>query len=129
MNKSTHFFGQPVYGQLIKSLDRAKIVELSRKHGGEKYVKSFDGYVRLRTMLFAVIMRFDSLREIEAAFNISGARQRVVWCGAISGSWHAKESMQSLLSLTDFIHSRDFNADFLSSQIPGKISSFHERVA
>lgn len=69
MSKSTHFFGQPVYGQLIKSLDRAKIVEMSRKNGGEKYVKSFDGYVHLLTMLFAVIMRFDSLREIEAAMT------------------------------------------------------------
>ena len=69
MGKSTHFFGQPVYGQLIKSLDRKKIIEMSRKNGGEKYVKSFDGYVHLLTMLFAVIMRFDSLREIEAAMT------------------------------------------------------------
>jgi hypothetical protein len=69
MSKSTHFFGQPVYGQLIKSLDRAKIVEMSHKNGGEKYVKSFNGYVHLLTMLFAVIMRFDSLREIEAAMT------------------------------------------------------------
>jgi hypothetical protein len=69
MSKSTHFFGQPVYGQLIKSLDRAKIFEMSRKNGGEKYVKSFNGYVHLLTMLFAVIMRFDSLREIEAAMT------------------------------------------------------------
>ena len=44
VGKSTHFFGQPVYGQLIKSLDRAIITEMSRKNGGEKYVKSFDGY-------------------------------------------------------------------------------------
>lgn len=58
-----------MYGQLIKSLDRTKIVEMSRKNGGEKYVKSFDGYVHLLTMLFAVIMRFDSLREIEAAMT------------------------------------------------------------
>ena len=35
VGKSTHFFGQPVYGQLIKSLDRAKITEMSRKNGGE----------------------------------------------------------------------------------------------
>lgn len=69
MGKSTHFFGQPVYGQLIKSLDREKIVAMSRKSGGERYVKSFDGYVHLLTMLFAVIMRFDSLREIEAAMT------------------------------------------------------------
>ena len=69
MGKSTHFFGQPVYGQLIRSLDRDKIIEISRKNGGEKYVKSFDGYTHLLTMLFAVIMRFDSLREIEAAMT------------------------------------------------------------
>ena len=67
MPKSSNFFGQPIYGQLIKSLDRDKIVEISRKHGGEKYVKSFDGYTHLLTMLYAVIQRFDSLREIETS--------------------------------------------------------------
>jgi hypothetical protein len=67
MSKSTNFFGQPIYGQLIKSLDKKKILDMSLKHGGERYVKSFDGYTHLLTMLFAVIMRFDSLREIEAA--------------------------------------------------------------
>ena len=69
MCKSTHFFGQPVYGQLIKSLDREKIIELSRKNGCEKYIKSFTGFTHLLTMLYAVIMRFDSLREIEAAMT------------------------------------------------------------
>lgn len=69
MGKSTHFFGQPIYGQLIKSLNRDKIVEMSRRNGGEKYIKSFDGYTHLLTMLFAVIMRFDSLREIETAMT------------------------------------------------------------
>lgn len=69
MSKSTNFFGQPIYGQLIKSLDRGKIVEMSRRHGGEKYVKSFDGYTHLVTMLYAVIQRFDSLREIETSMT------------------------------------------------------------
>jgi transposase DDE domain len=69
MGKSSNFFGQPIYGQLIKSLDREKIVEMSRKHGGEKYVKSFDGYTHLLTMLYAVIQRFDSLREIETSMT------------------------------------------------------------
>ena len=69
MSKSTNFFGQPIYGQLIKSLDREKLVETSRKHGGEKYVKSFDGYTHLVTMLYAVIQRFDSLREIETSMT------------------------------------------------------------
>ena len=67
MGKGTHFFGQPVYGQLIKCLNKDKIVEMSRNHGGERYIKSFDGWHHLLTMLYAVILRFDSLREIEAS--------------------------------------------------------------
>ena len=69
MSKSRNFFGQPIYGQLVKSLNRDKIVEISRKHGGEKYVKSFDGYTHLLTMLYAVIQRFDSLLEIETSMT------------------------------------------------------------
>ena len=42
---------------------------MSRKNGGEKYVKSFDGYTHLLTMMYAVVMRFDSLREIEATMT------------------------------------------------------------
>ena len=43
MGKSTHFF-RTADGQLIKSLDREKIIELSRKNDGEKYIKSFTGF-------------------------------------------------------------------------------------
>ena len=43
MGKGTHFFGQPVYGQLIKCLNKDKIVEMSRNHGGERYVESCEG--------------------------------------------------------------------------------------
>lgn len=69
MGKSTHFFGQPVYGQLINLFDKAKILQFSRNHNGERYVKSFDGFTHLLTMLYAVIMRFDSLREIETSMT------------------------------------------------------------
>jgi hypothetical protein len=41
------------------------LLKSAEKHGGEKYVKSFDGYTHLLTMLYAVIQRFVSLREIE----------------------------------------------------------------
>ena len=67
MGKSTHFFGQPVYAQLIKPLEHDKIAKMSHKMGCERYVKSFDGWHHLLTMLYAVIMRFDSLREIETS--------------------------------------------------------------
>ena len=36
----------------------------SRKYGGERYVKRFDYWTHLIVMLYAVIQRFDSLREI-----------------------------------------------------------------
>ena len=67
MGKSTNFLGQPLLCQLLKFFDKDKILRLSRKMGGERYVKSFDGWHHLVVMLYAVIMRFDSLREITAS--------------------------------------------------------------
>ena len=55
MGKSTHFLGQPLYGQVIKLLDKAEILEISRKNGGERYIKRFDAWTHLMTMLYAVI--------------------------------------------------------------------------
>ena len=67
MRKNRHFSGQPLYGQVIKLLDRSKILEISRENGGERYAKRFNGWIHLVVMLYAVIMRFDSLREITAS--------------------------------------------------------------
>ena len=67
MGKSTHFSGQPLYGQVIKLLDKSKILQISRVNGGEYYTKRFNIWVHLVVMLYAVIMRFDSLREITAS--------------------------------------------------------------
>ena len=64
MNKGTHFIGQPMYGQLLNLLDKSKILHFSRENGGERYVKHFDAWQHLVIMLYAVIKRFDSLREI-----------------------------------------------------------------
>ena len=64
MNKGTHFIGQPMYGQLLSLLDKARILKISRETGGERYIKHFDAWQHLIIMLYAVIKRFDSLREI-----------------------------------------------------------------
>ena len=69
MSKSTHFIGQPLYSQVINLLDRSKIIRISREHGGERYIKRFDCWTHLVVMLYAVIMRFDSLREITASLQ------------------------------------------------------------
>jgi len=74
MGKSTHFIGQPLLRQIINFLNKDKVLRLSLKHGGERYVKRFDGWQHLVVMLYAVIMRFDSLREIVIA-SLAEARK------------------------------------------------------
>ena len=64
MNKGTHFSGQPMYGQLINLLNKEEILKFSREYNGERYVKRFDAYQHMAIMLYAVIRKFDTLREI-----------------------------------------------------------------
>ena len=54
-------------GQLLNYLTKSKILQISRDGGGEKYVKKFNAWCHLSVMLYAVISRFDSLREITSA--------------------------------------------------------------
>ena len=74
MGKSSHFIGQPMYSQVIKLLDKSRILQISREKGGERYTKRFNGWIHLVVMLYAIIMRFDSLREITASL-LTGARK------------------------------------------------------
>ena len=53
-----------MYNQLLKLLDKSEILKISRENGGERYTKRFNGWIHLVVMLYAVIKRFDSLREI-----------------------------------------------------------------
>ena len=64
MNKGTRYNGQPMYGQLISWLVKHEMLQFSREKKGEHYIKHFDAYQHLVIMLYAVIKKFDSLREI-----------------------------------------------------------------
>ena len=60
MGKDSHFTGQPVYSQVLKLLDKEKILQISHNiKGSEAYVKHFDGYQHLVVMLFGVLKHFD----------------------------------------------------------------------
>ena len=74
MSKSTHFIGQPLLGQILSFIDHAEVLRISKEHGGEHYVKHFDGWYHLVTMLYAFIMRFDSLREIQASMAVESRK-------------------------------------------------------
>ena len=65
MSKSTHFIGQPLYIQLLNYFNRDEILSLSQAQGGEHYIKKFDAWHHLVVMLYVVMMRLDSLREIK----------------------------------------------------------------
>ena len=66
MGKDSHFTGQPVYSQVLRLLDKERILQISRAtKGSEAYVKRFDGYQHLVVMLFGVLKHFDSLRGLE----------------------------------------------------------------
>ena len=74
MGKSSHFIGQPLYSQVIKLLDKRKILQFSAERGGERYTKRFNCWVHLVVMLYAVILRHDSLREITTSLMVEARK-------------------------------------------------------
>ena len=75
MGKGTNFLGQLMFGQLISLLSKSKILKSSRENGGGRNVKRFDAWQHLVVMLYAVIKRFDSLREISGSMFPRGRRR------------------------------------------------------
>lgn len=67
MNKSSYFFGESVFGQLISLLDLNKIKTISKKHMSDYYVKKFDTSDHLVSMLFSTFANCTSLREVAAS--------------------------------------------------------------
>ena len=67
MNKITHFIRQSLYIQLLNYFNCDKILSLSKTQGGKHYIKKFDAWHHLVVMLYAVMMRLDSLREIKTS--------------------------------------------------------------
>ena len=76
MHKSIHFLGQPLFSQVINLLHKEKVLEISRQKNGERYIKRFDAWTHLVVMLYGVIMRFDSLREITASLQAEARKLR-----------------------------------------------------
>jgi len=67
MNKSSFFFGQSVFGQLISLLDLNKINTIAKKHKADFYVKKFDTSDHLISVLFSTFSHCTSLRDIAAS--------------------------------------------------------------
>lgn len=64
MSKSTFFTGQPVLNQLLNLIDRNSVKALARAGQHDRYYRYFDTYTHLITMLYCVLNKCTSSREV-----------------------------------------------------------------
>ena len=64
MSKSTFFTGQPIFNQLLNLIDRRTVMSLARSGRSDHYYKHFDTYTHLVTMLYCVLNKCTSSREV-----------------------------------------------------------------
>jgi hypothetical protein len=73
MSKTTYFFGQSVFGQLISLIDPKIISNASKSCNSDRYVKKFKTKDHLISMLFCAFAKCSSLREVSGAMlGLSG---------------------------------------------------------
>ena len=73
MDKTTHFFGTSVFGQLISLIDSKIISKSAFRHQSDRYVKKFTTKDHLISMLFCSFAKCTSLREVSGAMlGLSG---------------------------------------------------------
>ena len=64
MSKSTTFFGQPIFSQLIGLIKKDKVEAQAKTHKTDHYCKRFTTFQHLITMLYGVTSGCNSLREL-----------------------------------------------------------------
>lgn len=66
MNKDTEikFVGQPIFGQMVKLIDKSTFAQLVRDKKSDHYYKAFKSWDHLILMLFGILSRCDSMGEI-----------------------------------------------------------------
>lgn len=67
MSKTTFFFGQSVFGQLISLIDPSIISNATKTCDADRYVKKFKTKDHLISMLFCSFAKCSSLREVSGA--------------------------------------------------------------
>jgi Transposase DDE domain/Domain of unknown function (DUF4372) len=73
MNKTTFFFGQSVFGQLISLIDETIFSNASKCCNSDRYVKKFKTKDHVISMLFCSFAKCTSLREVAGAMlGLSG---------------------------------------------------------
>src|SRR4030066_497592 len=74
MDKTTSFPGQPVLGQILSLIPRQMVESLAKKHGTDRYYKTFRSYDHVVTMIFGIFSGCTSLREVITGMMAYGSR-------------------------------------------------------
>jgi hypothetical protein len=76
MHKDTkkNLIGQPIFKQIIKIVPKLLFQQLVVKHKSDRYCKSFSSWDELVTLLFGILTRCDSARELCDAMAALGGK-------------------------------------------------------
>src|SRR5688572_11626835 len=64
MSKSTFFTGQPIFSQILNLLSKSDVRKASKRFSADRYCKKFRTYDHLVVMLYAILNRCSSIREV-----------------------------------------------------------------
>ena len=74
MTKSTLFTGQPIFSQTISLIPKSLVAKLAKNFRTDKSTKRFNTFDHLVTMLFAVMNKCNSLREVITGMQASTSK-------------------------------------------------------
>ena len=65
MDKNTEikFVGQPIFGQILKLIDKGDFNRAVKEKRSDYYYKAFKSWTQTVTMLFGILSRCDSMAE------------------------------------------------------------------
>jgi len=66
MSKNTHFFGQPIFSQLLSFVDKSILNKVRSNLESDRYYKKFNTWLHLVSMLYCSFSGATSLRELSA---------------------------------------------------------------
>lgn len=64
MDKSSHFFGQPIFSQLLSLIDKSILKRIVNTHQSDRYYKRLDTWHHLVSMLYGCFSGATALREL-----------------------------------------------------------------
>lgn len=64
MNKSSHFFGQPIFSQLLSLIDKSLLKRVTLKYQADRYYKKLNTWHHVVSMLYCCFSGATALREL-----------------------------------------------------------------